>query len=121
MIKYMEADLFCLHCNKNTNHVIYYNGDEKIIRIKCQDCKTEIELKDDFISKNKNIGLLEKSFKMTEELISELNKFLFSIPIKILKSPSDFINKKNWKCIDCGYDSRFLLYFSNITWKNIFF
>ncbi|HHV75180.1 MAG TPA: hypothetical protein GXX41_11185 [Thermoanaerobacterium sp.] len=95
MIKYMEADLFCLHCNKNTNHAIYYNGDEKIIRIRCQDCKTEIELKDDFISRNKNIGLLEKSFKITEELISELNKFLFSIPIKILKSPSDFINKKN--------------------------
>jgi NAD-dependent SIR2 family protein deacetylase len=89
----MEAELFCLHCNKNTNHVIFYNNDGKIIRIKCQQCKTEIELKDDFIAKNN--GLLEKSFKITEDLISELNKFLFSIPIKILKSPSDFINKKN--------------------------
>ncbi|MBE0070072.1 hypothetical protein [Thermoanaerobacterium thermosaccharolyticum] len=93
MFKYMEAELFCLHCNKNTNHVIFYNNDGKIIRIKCQQCKTEIELKDDFIAKNS--GLLEKSFKITEDLISELNKFLFSIPIKILKSPSDFINKKN--------------------------
>lgn len=96
MYTYMKADLYCLHCNKNTSHtILYYN--KHISSIKCNECKMEIELKiDSTISKNNAIKrLLVEPFKITEELQEEFNNFLSTIPIRIINSPSKYLKNKN--------------------------
>lgn len=86
----MKAILFCLHCNKETEHTINYIGNI-ISSIRCEKCGTEIEVKketligtytEDFINR-----IITKPHRMTKELESDLTSFLISLPIRIITKP----------------------------------
>ena len=82
--------LFCLHCNKDTSHIIIYK-DRYLEDIKCSICGNEIRINReklletytaDFIDR-----LLTKPHRLTEEIKNNLSQFLKSIPIRILTKP----------------------------------
>lgn len=86
----MKALLFCLHCNKDTEHTITYAGD--IIKsIKCEECGTELELNRENIIKEYTGDFIErvltKPHRMTKELEKDIGEFLFSLPIRIITKP----------------------------------
>lgn len=90
MISKVKAQLFCLHCNKETNHIITYK-DKYLQDIKCNICGNEIRINreklletytTDFIDR-----VLTKPHRITEEIKKDLSHFLKSIPIRILTKP----------------------------------
>ena len=90
MISKVKAQLFCLHCNKETNHIITYK-DKYLQDIKCNICGNEIRINreklletytTDFIDR-----ILTKPHRVTEEIKRDLSHFLISIPIRILTKP----------------------------------
>ncbi len=44
MTSKMKAELFCLHCNKDTPHVVSYAG-TTLKSVKCIQCGSEIEIR----------------------------------------------------------------------------
>jgi len=89
MTSKVKAQLFCLHCNKETNHIIIYKG-EYLEDIKCSICGNEIRIREklletytaDFIER-----VLTKPQRITEEIKKDLSRFLKSMPIRILTKP----------------------------------
>jgi len=86
----LKTLLFCLHCNKETEHTIVYKGDY-LEFIKCNICKNEIKISReklvevytaDFIDR-----VLTKPHRLTKEIKGDLSQFLKSIPIRILTKP----------------------------------
>ena len=86
----IKALLFCLHCNKETDHTIVYK-DRYLEDIKCSICGNEIRINReklletytaDFIDR-----VLTKPHRITEEMKKDLSQFLKSIPIRILTKP----------------------------------
>ena len=78
----MKAELFCLHCNKDTPHTVTYAG--KIKSIKCTNTAARIEIRRDKLIENYAIDFIEriftKPYRMTENL-RDLTKFILSLPI----------------------------------------
>ncbi|ADL08181.1 hypothetical protein [Thermosediminibacter oceani] len=90
MTSKMEAELFCLHCNKDTPHVVTYVG--KILKsIKCEECGNEIEIKREKLLENYAAEFIEriltKPYRMTRELEKDITKFILSLPIRIITKP----------------------------------
>ena len=86
----MKAELFCLHCNKDTPHVVTYVG--KILKsIKCEECGSEIEINREKLLENYAAEFIEriitKPYRMTKELEKDITKFLLSLPIRIITKP----------------------------------
>jgi len=90
MTSRIKALLFCLHCNKETSHLIVYR-DRYLEYIKCSVCGNEIRINReklletytaDFIDR-----VLTKPHRVTEEMKRDLSRFLKSIPIRILTKP----------------------------------
>ncbi|MGB9813403.1 MAG: bh protein [Thermovenabulum sp.] len=86
----MEAELFCLHCNKNTPHTVYYVGNV-LKRIKCENCGNEIEIRKEKLIENYALDFIEriltKPYRMTKELEGDIKKFILSLPIRIVTKP----------------------------------
>ncbi|KYO65246.1 bh protein [Thermovenabulum gondwanense] len=86
----MEAELFCLHCNKETPHTVYYAGNI-LKRIKCEECGSEIEIRREKLLENYALDFIEriltKPYRMTKELEGDLKKFILSLPIRIVTKP----------------------------------
>lgn len=90
MTSKVKAQLFCLHCNIETNHIITYQ-DKYLKDIKCIICGNEIRINreklletytKDFIDR-----VLTKPQRVTKEIKRDLSHFLMSIPIRILTKP----------------------------------
>lgn len=86
----MEAELYCLHCKKDTPHLINYAGN--ILKsVKCMTCGNEIEIKRDKLLENYAVDFIEriltKPYRMTKELEGDLKKFIVSLPIRIITKP----------------------------------
>lgn len=86
----MDATLFCVNCDKETTHRVYYQ-DEQINKITCSECKMAIQLnqkyiqehiKEDFISR-----VLSKPGRMTREMEIDLSAFLRYLPYRIVTKP----------------------------------
>ncbi len=86
----IETNLFCLHCEKETPHVIIYVGDY-VHKIKCNLCSTEIQIDKDKIIKfytSKVLKrLLTKQERLTEELRKDMSALLVSLPFRIASKP----------------------------------
>ncbi|MGI6424937.1 MAG: bh protein [Tepidanaerobacteraceae bacterium] len=86
----MKAELFCLHCNKDTPHTVTYAG-KTLKSIKCTTCGSEIEIRRDKLIENYAIDFIEriftKPYRMTRELERDLTKFILSLPIRIITKP----------------------------------
>lgn len=86
----MEAELFCLYCNKDTQHEVTYVGNT-LKSIKCMECQSEIEIKKEKLLGNYAADFIEriltKPYRMTKELEQDLTKFILSLPIRIITKP----------------------------------
>jgi len=90
MISEMEAELYCLHCKKDTPHLVTYAGN--ILKsVKCTVCGSELEIKREKLLGNYAVDFIEriltKPYRMTKELEGDLKKFIISLPIRIITKP----------------------------------
>jgi len=90
MTSRMKAELFCLHCNKDTPHTVTYVGNT-LKSIRCTKWGSEIEIKRDKLIENYAVDFIEriltKPYRMTRELEMDLTKFMLSLPIRIITKP----------------------------------
>lgn len=90
MTSRMKAELFCLHCNKDTPHTVTYAG-KTLKSIKCAECGSEIEIRREKLIENYAVDFIEriltKPYRMTRELEKDLTKFILSLPIRIITKP----------------------------------
>lgn len=86
----MKAELYCLHCNRDTSHIVTYVG--KTLRsIKCTECGSELEIRREKLIENYAVDFIEriltKPYRMNRELEKDLTKFILSLPIRIITKP----------------------------------
>jgi len=97
--------LYCINCNKETPHTVYYIGNY-LKSVVCDVCKRRIEIDrrhlrtvfaEDFIDR-----ILTKPHRITEDmkkafasLIPFLPKRLFMEPLKVLKEIYEVLKKEN--------------------------
>lgn len=90
MTSNMKAELFCLHCNKDTPHIVTYAGNV-LKSIKCKQCGNEIEIRRDKLIENYAVDFIEriltKPYRMTRELEEDITKFIISLPIRVITKP----------------------------------
>ncbi|MGI6485872.1 MAG: bh protein [Thermoanaerobacterales bacterium] len=105
MTSKMDAELFCLHCGKDTHHEVTYMSNF-LKSIKCTQCGNEIEIKREKLLGNYAGNFIEriltKPYRMTEELEKDITRFIISLPIRIITKPyriakevGDLIKKQN--------------------------
>ena len=86
----IETNLYCLHCEKETPHVITYTGDY-VRKIRCDICHTEIQIDKDKILKFYTSKMLKRLFtkpeRLTDELRKDMSSFLTSLPFRIVSKP----------------------------------
>lgn len=86
----IKTNLFCLHCEKETPHVITYVGDY-VRKISCNTCNTEIQIDKERILKFYTSKVLKRLFtkqeRLTEELRKDLSSLLVSLPFRIVSKP----------------------------------
>ena len=86
----MKTDLFCLHCDRETRHVITYLG-PYLNRIRCEECGTELALDRKKILEGYAADTIDRVFtkplRMTEEMRKHLTAFITSLPIRIMTKP----------------------------------
>ncbi|TLS38720.1 bh protein [Pseudalkalibacillus caeni] len=85
----MDFDLFCLHCKEEVDHHFTYINDE-ISKVQCTQCGHVLEFKVDLMkefSRELYEKIARKPHRLTEEYKEDFSKFLFSMPIRIVKKP----------------------------------
>ena len=86
----IETKLFCLHCEKETPHIITYSGNF-LSRVLCERCGTEVKLDRKRILETYTAELIEdiltKPRRLTEEMRRDLTAFLTSLPLRIITKP----------------------------------
>ena len=92
----LKGKLFCLHCQKETPHTLTYvghplSGKSYLKKIKCDYCKTVIELDRikilEIYGKQMVKRVFTKPKRLTEEIKSDLTNFIKSLPIRIITKP----------------------------------
>ena len=92
----LKGKLFCLHCGKETPHTLTYaghplSGESYLRKIKCEDCKTVIELDRikilEFYGKQMVKRVLTKPGRLTKEIRADLTNFIRPLPIRIITKP----------------------------------
>ncbi len=87
---HMDAMLFCIECNENTNHTITYRN-EKIENIKCNQCGREIKIDHEYIQRNFKEDIVErvlsKPSRMTKEMEEDITLFITSLPFRVISKP----------------------------------
>ncbi len=87
---HMDAYLFCIHCDKETKHTIYYKSN-KINMIKCTSCGVEVKIDQDYVQKHFKEEfvhrVLTKPARMTKEMEADLTGFLKSLPHRMVTKP----------------------------------
>ncbi|QDP41320.1 bh protein [Radiobacillus deserti] len=87
--KYMETELFCIHCEDDTLHLITYLNDV-ITKVECEDCQNGIELRVNVMEefyKESYHRIASKPARITNEYREDLSHFLFSLPIRVITKP----------------------------------
>ncbi|AOT71141.1 hypothetical protein [Geosporobacter ferrireducens] len=92
----MQADLYCINCNKNTLHEVVYLG-ENIEKISCIECETSLEIDEKLVLSNYAADVLgrvtSKPERMSKEMRDDLSKFLCSIPFRVVTKPYRMIKE----------------------------
>ncbi len=92
----LKGKLFCLHCQKETPHTLIYvghplSGKSYLKKIKCENCKTVIELDRikilEVYSKRMVKRVFTKPNRLTNEIKADLTNFIKSLPIRIITKP----------------------------------
>ena len=86
----MDTCLFCLHCDKETEHQIVYQNNQ-IQSIKCRECGMTVQINEDYVQKHSRDELvqrvLSKPRRITREIQADLNGFLKSLPHRMITKP----------------------------------
>ena len=86
----MQAYLFCVNCEKETQHEIEYRNDQ-IDKITCQTCHIQVKLNQEFVNahyKEEFVArVLSKPSRMTKEMEADLSGFLKSLPQRVISKP----------------------------------
>lgn len=86
----VDAYLFCMNCDHETEHEIEYR-DDQIHKITCKDCDMAVQInqeyinahyKEDFIAR-----VMSKPGRMTKEMEKDINGFLKSLPFRVISKP----------------------------------
>jgi len=92
----MQADLYCINCNKDTLHEVTYLG-ENIKKITCLECEISLEIDEKLILSTYAADVLNrvtsKSERMSKEIKVDLSKFLCSIPFRVVTKPYRMIKE----------------------------
>ena len=92
----MQADLYCINCNKNTIHEVTYLGDS-IEKITCLECEISLEIDEKLILSTYATDILNrvisKPERMSKEIKDDLSKFLCSIPFRVVTKPYRMIKE----------------------------
>jgi len=85
-----EVTLYCLNCQKEVPHKVYYSAGF-LRKIQCQKCGRCIEIEKGKILRHYTEELLLRVFtkpsRMTDEVRKNLNWFLKSLPLRVLSKP----------------------------------
>ncbi|MDO9493356.1 bh protein [Acetobacterium sp.] len=86
----IEADLFCVICEKDTPHEIEYKN-EQISQITCKECSIQIQINQEFVNNHFKEDfvkrVLSKPTRMTAEMEADLSIFLKSLPSRVISKP----------------------------------
>lgn len=86
----MDAYLFCIHCDKETDHTIEYKNNH-IHKIQCNNCGVEIKIDQDYVRKHFKeefvARVLSKPSRMTKEMEKDITGFLKSLPFRVVTKP----------------------------------
>jgi len=86
----VKTNLYCLHCEKETPHVITYVGDY-VHKIECTICNTQIRIDKEKILKFYTSNIIKRLFtkpeRLTDELRKDISSFLTSLPFRIVSKP----------------------------------
>ncbi len=86
----IEAYLFCMNCDDETEHKIEYR-EGQIHRITCTQCGMAVQInqeyvnahyKEDFVNR-----VMSKPGRMTKEMQADLDGFLRSLPHRVISKP----------------------------------
>lgn len=84
-----EADLFCIHCNKETPHKVVYIND-KITKIECEQCHQSIETEIDIVKefyKEMYDKIATKPERIIEDYEKNPKKFIVNFPFRMVSKP----------------------------------
>lgn len=90
-----KAMLFCMHCQKETPHDIQYLN-EIISDIVCEECHYHVSIDINALDQFYHYlyeRLISKPGRLTEEARKDFNKFLRSIPMRVISKPVRFTNE----------------------------
>lgn len=86
----IEADLFCVNCEKESLHEIEYK-DDQIYKITCKECRIQVQINQEFVNKHFKEEftkrILTKPVRMTAEMEADLSSFLKSLPTRVISKP----------------------------------
>ena len=89
-IEIVKAELFCIQCNKETEHeLIYISG--KLTKIACLECGLTLKFDEEALlliySKDLVGRILTKPKRIVDEAFIDLSKFLRIMPLRIITKP----------------------------------
>ena len=83
-----QAELFCLHCQKDTLHEITYAG-HRISNIECMECRTDLEVNDEQVVTHYMEEILHrlktKPDRVSQDMKGHRGKYLLSLPCRLIK------------------------------------
>ena len=99
--KIMDDYLFCINCSKETEHEITYHNNQ-IYSIECKECGMTVQINQEYVREHFKEEftqrVLTKPRRITQELQSDLNGFLKSLPYRIITKP--YRVYKEWEEIE---------------------
>jgi hypothetical protein len=86
----IKTNLYCLHCEKETPHLITYVSDY-LHKIECSVCNTILRIDKEKILKFYTSNVLKRLFtkpeRLTDELRKDMSALLTSLPFRIVSKP----------------------------------
>lgn len=86
----MNAMLFCLECDKETEHSIVYK-ENQIENIQCKQCGIEIKVDHEYVKKHFKEEIIErvltKPSRMTKEMEENITLFITRLPFRVISKP----------------------------------
>ncbi len=86
----IDATLFCVNCDEETNHKVDYRGD-RIHSVTCTQCGMTVQMDQDYIDDNFTQDFVKRVFtkpsRLTKEMQADLNAFMRILPYRVITKP----------------------------------
>ncbi|MCR1898694.1 bh protein [Irregularibacter muris] len=92
----LNAMLFCLHCDEDTQHTIIYKQN-KIESIQCEKCGVAIMVDHEYVQQHYKEEIIErvlsKPSRMTKEMEADIGVFFSRLPYRVISKPYRLIKE----------------------------